>query len=75
MGLDLRIVEVGNNILQFKFSSRYQMEWVERNGPWNFDNFLIVLVEPNNDSTQKSKILNFNFESQTSNKQIVMQNT
>ena len=35
MGFDLRIVEVGNNILQFKFSSRYQLEWVEKSGPWN----------------------------------------
>ena len=26
MGLDMRIVEVGNNILQFKFSSKYQLE-------------------------------------------------
>uniref|UniRef100_A0A7N2QZ38 CCHC-type domain-containing protein n=1 Tax=Quercus lobata TaxID=97700 RepID=A0A7N2QZ38_QUELO len=30
MGSDMRIVEVGNNILQFKFSSKFQMEWVER---------------------------------------------
>ena len=43
MGSDLRIVEVGNGILQFKFSSQYQMEWVERNGPWNFDNNLLLL--------------------------------
>ena len=33
MGSNLRIVEVGNNILQFKFRSRYQLEWVEKNGP------------------------------------------
>ena len=33
MGLDLRIVEVGNNILQFKFNLRYQMEWVEKSAP------------------------------------------
>ena len=33
MGSDMRIVEVGNNIFQFKFSSKYQMEWVERCGP------------------------------------------
>ena len=39
---DLRIVEVGNNTLQFKFSSRYQMEWVEKSGPWNFDNNLLL---------------------------------
>ena len=33
MGSDMRIVEVGNNILQFKFSSKYQLDWVERCGP------------------------------------------
>ena len=43
MGSDLRIVEVGNNVLQFKFSSRFQMEWVERSGPWNFENNLLLL--------------------------------
>ena len=43
MGSELRIVEVGNNILQFKFNSKYQMEWVERSGPWNFDNNLLLL--------------------------------
>ena len=43
MRLDLRIVDVGNDILQFKFSSKYQMEWVEKNGLWNFDNNLLLL--------------------------------
>ena len=33
MGSDLRIVEVGNNILQFKFGSQCQLEWVEKGGP------------------------------------------
>ena len=33
MGSDVRIVEVGNNILQFKFSSKHQLDWVERCGP------------------------------------------
>ena len=42
MGLDLRIMEVGKNILQFKFNSKYQMEWVERNDPWNFNNLLLL---------------------------------
>ena len=45
MGSDMRIVEVGNNILQFKFSSKYQMEWVERCGPWSFDNNLLLLYK------------------------------
>ena len=43
MGSDLRIVEVGNDILHFKFNSKHQMEWVEKNGPWNFDNNLLLL--------------------------------
>ena len=43
MGLNLRIVDVGENIYQFKFSSEYQLEWVEKKGPWNFDNNLLLL--------------------------------
>ena len=43
MGSDMRIVEVGNNILQFKFSSMYQLEWVKRCGPQSFDNDLLLL--------------------------------
>lgn len=43
MGSDLQIVDVGNNILQFKFGSEYQLKWVEQNGPWNFDNNLLLL--------------------------------
>ena len=39
----MRIVDVGNDILQFKLSSRYQMEWVEKNDSWNFDNNLLLL--------------------------------
>lgn len=34
---------MGNGILQFKFSSQYQLEWVEKNGPWNFENNLLPL--------------------------------
>ena len=43
MGSDLRIVEVGNNILQFKFGFQCQLEWVEKGGPWNFENNLLLL--------------------------------
>ena len=43
LGSDLRIVDVGKNIFQFKFNSKYQMEWVEMNGPWNFDNNLLLM--------------------------------
>ena len=45
MGSDLRIIEVGNNILQFKFNSMFQLEWVEKSGPWNFDNNLLLLYQ------------------------------
>ena len=43
LGSNLRIVDVEKIIFQFKFNSKYQMEWVERNGPWNFDNNLLLL--------------------------------
>nr|XP_023875245.1 uncharacterized protein LOC111987738 [Quercus suber] len=43
LGSDLRIVDVGNGIMQFKFSSKFQMEWVEKSGPWNFENNLLLL--------------------------------
>lgn len=43
MGSDLQIVDVGSNILQFKFTFEYQMKWVEKNGPWNFENNLLLL--------------------------------
>ena len=45
MGSDLQIVEVGNNVLQFKSNSEYQMQWVEWNGPWNFENNLLLLCK------------------------------
>lgn len=43
MGSELRIVDVGKNIFQFKFGMEYQLEWVKRNGPWNFENNLLLL--------------------------------
>ena len=43
IGQDLKIVEVGNDILQFKFADEYQLRWVETNGPWNFENNLLFL--------------------------------
>ena len=45
MGSDLRIVEVGNNVWQFKFGSLCQLEWVEISGPWNFENNLLLLCQ------------------------------
>uniref|UniRef100_A0A2N9GNM8 Reverse transcriptase domain-containing protein n=1 Tax=Fagus sylvatica TaxID=28930 RepID=A0A2N9GNM8_FAGSY len=43
MGDDVRIVEVGNGLLQFRFAHAFQMKWVLEHGPWNFDNHLLVL--------------------------------
>ena len=43
MGSKLRIVDVGSNILQFKFGLSYQRDWVENSGPWNFENNLLLL--------------------------------
>ena len=43
MGDDVRIVEVGNGLLQFRFAHAFQMKWVMEHGPWNFDNHLLVL--------------------------------
>ena len=43
LGSDLKIVDVGKNIFQFKFNSKYQIEWVKKNGLWNFDNNLLLM--------------------------------
>ena len=43
MGSDLQIVDVRHDVLQFKFGSEYQLKWVEKNGPWNFKNNLLLL--------------------------------
>nr|XP_023884581.1 uncharacterized protein LOC111996812 [Quercus suber] len=43
MGLDLKIIEVRNGLLQFKFSLESQVSWVMNNGPWSFDNQILVL--------------------------------
>ena len=59
MGFDLRIVEVGNNLLQFKFNSKCQLEWVEKSGSWNFDNNLLLLCRWKKSLTSK----NINFSS------------
>ncbi|GMY13846.1 reverse transcriptase domain-containing protein [Fagus crenata] len=43
MGDDVRITEVGNGLLQFKFSNNFQLQWVLDHGPWNFDNHFLLL--------------------------------
>ena len=43
LGNDLKIVEVGEGLLQFKFSLETQLKWVVDNGPWCFSNHLLIL--------------------------------
>lgn len=39
----VQIVEVGSNLFQFKFSSEFDLERVLNDGPWSFDNQVLVL--------------------------------
>ena len=39
----LRITEVGPNLFQFKFTSKFDLNRVLRGGPWTFDNQLLLL--------------------------------
>jgi hypothetical protein len=43
MGSEIQILEVGNDILQFKFPTEFQRQWVVDNGPWSFENNLLLL--------------------------------
>ncbi|XP_075665388.1 uncharacterized protein LOC142635057 [Castanea sativa] len=43
LGEDLKIVEVGDGLLQFKFLMESQLMWVWNNGPWCFDNHILAL--------------------------------
>ena len=40
MGDDLKIVDVGDGLFQFKFALESQLKWVIQNGPWSFENIL-----------------------------------
>ena len=45
-GLEDRVqfVEVGSNLLQFKFQEEFDMERILRSGPWTFDNQALLLA-------------------------------
>jgi len=43
MGSDLKIIKVGDGLLQFKFALESQVSWVVNNEPWSFDNQILVL--------------------------------
>ena len=40
---DLKIIEVGERLVQFNFSMESQLMWVWNNGPWCFDDHLLAL--------------------------------
>ena len=40
MGVDLKIMDVGDGLFQFKFALESQLKWVIQNGPWSFENIL-----------------------------------
>ena len=42
-GQDLQMTGVGDGLIQFKFSMDSQFQWVLQNGPWSFDNQLLLL--------------------------------
>ena len=42
-GTELKIVEVGEGFFQFKFAMESQLLWVVNNGPWSFNNHLLLL--------------------------------
>ncbi|XP_065632704.1 uncharacterized protein LOC111999389 [Quercus suber] len=42
-GNDLKITDVGDRMFRFKFSMESQLKWVINNGPWSFDNHILLL--------------------------------
>ena len=42
-GQDLKITNVGDRLIQFKFAMESQLLWVVNNGPWSFDNHILLL--------------------------------
>ena len=43
IGSDVRIVDVGDGVFQFKFSMESQLKWVLANGLWSFEDQPLVL--------------------------------
>ena len=43
LGSDLRIVDVGDGLFQFKFTMESQLKWVLAHGPWSFEDHPLVL--------------------------------
>ena len=45
MGSDVRIVDVGVGVFQFKFTMESQLKWVLANGLWSFEDHPLVLCK------------------------------
>nr|POF19282.1 hypothetical protein CFP56_55829 [Quercus suber] len=43
LGTDLKIIDVGQGLFQFKFALESQLTWVMNNRPWSFDGNILVL--------------------------------
>uniref|UniRef100_A0A7N2RF99 DUF4283 domain-containing protein n=1 Tax=Quercus lobata TaxID=97700 RepID=A0A7N2RF99_QUELO len=43
MDNDLKMTDVGDRLIQFKFAIESQLVWVLNNGPWSSDNHLLLL--------------------------------
>ena len=43
IGSDLKIVDVGKGLFQFKFTMESQLLWIMNNRPWSFDGHILVL--------------------------------
>ena len=54
MGNDLKIIDVGDGLFQFKFALENQLRWVMDNGPWSFDDQLLVLRKWEKGKTARS---------------------
>lgn len=44
IGNDMKITDVGDGLFQFKFKMESQLNWVINNGPWSFDNHILLLL-------------------------------
>ena len=56
LGNDLRIVDMGEGLFQFRFKLESQLTWVLENGSWSFDNNLLVLRQWERGMTANSVI-------------------
>ena len=41
----MHIVEVGSNLFQFKFKTDFELKQVFKDGPWTFDNQVLLLCK------------------------------